>query len=129
MIRVAVGIIRENGRVLVCQRKHSARYALKWEFPGGKVEDGEPVVNCLKRELKEELGIDAEVGQLYHRQEYTYPDSSSFEVYYYLIPTYRGVLQNRAFEAVQWVHQKQITEIDMLEGNREVVKKIVTEAT
>jgi 8-oxo-dGTP diphosphatase len=127
MIKVAVGIIRENGNVLVCQRKQSARYGLRWEFPGGKVENGETTIDCLKRELKEELNIDAQIGSLYHRQEYTYADAGSFEVFYYIVSSYHGKLENRAFGVTRWIPENCLGEIDMLEGNREVVEKIAIE--
>lgn len=121
MIRVAVGIIRDNGNVLVCQRKKIGRYGLRWEFPGGKIEEGETSAECLVRELKEELGIDAEVGELYFQQHYTYPDSGSFEVLYYMIRSYRGSIGNRAFEQIRWLPEDELKSIDMLEGNREIV--------
>ena len=129
MIRVAVAIIRRDGSVLVCQRKKSARYGLKWEFPGGKVEDGESESDCLKRELKEELGIEAEIGSLYHRQEYEYPDSGSFDVFYYRVRSFRGNVQNRAFESFRWIRESELQTIDMLQGNRDVVERIVNETT
>jgi len=127
MITVAVAIIRDRGNILVCQRKPSARYGLKWEFPGGKVEGNETAVDCLKRELKEELNIEATIGTLYHRQQYTYADAGSFEVLYFTIPSYSGELENRSFAAIQWVSENRLGTIDMLEGNREVVNKIVRE--
>lgn len=124
MINVAVGIIRENGNVLICQRKKSARYGLKWEFPGGKLEENESPIDGLKRELEEELAIDAAVGELYYRQQCTYPDSLSFEIFYYLIPSYRGTMRNRMFEHIQWIPEEELAAVDMLEGNREVVEMI-----
>lgn len=127
MKKVAVGILRENSRVLLCQRKKSARYGLKWEFPGGKVESGESAVQCLNREFSEELGIEIEVGDLYHRQEYVYPDSGSFEILYYLISSYRGEVENRAFESVKWVKEDEFGSIDVLEGNRDVIQKIISD--
>ena len=129
MVKVAVGIIRQNGKVLVCQRKQAARYGLKWEFPGGKLDEVESAAEGLKRELREELGVEAEVGELYHRQEYTYPDRSSFEVLYYSIPSYRGLIQNLAFETIRWIPERDLVNTDMLEGNQEVVKKIIQETT
>jgi len=129
MTKVAVGIIRNNGSVLVCQRKKSARYGLKWEFPGGKVEDGEFGVDCLKRELLEELNIGAEVGQLYDRHQHAYPDSGSFDVFYYIVPAYTGTVQNRAFESIRWIPERELKNIDMLEGNSEVVRRIMGEVT
>ena len=57
--RVAAGIIRKDDEVLLCQRGFNHRYALKWEFPGGKTTLGETMAECLERELEEELGITA----------------------------------------------------------------------
>ncbi len=62
MITVAAGILTQGGRVLICQRKRSGAFPLQWEFPGGKVESGEDVQTCLRRELHEELAIEADVG-------------------------------------------------------------------
>ena len=59
MKEVAVGIILQDGNVLACQRKRDATYALKWEFPGGKLEPGETPEHALVRELHEELAIHA----------------------------------------------------------------------
>ena len=60
-LQVTCGVIEKDGRFLIVQRGHSSRYALKWEFPGGKIEVGETLKECMKRELKEELDIDVEV--------------------------------------------------------------------
>lgn len=63
-VKVAAGIIRHSGRILIAQRGPSDRHALKWEFPGGKIEPGETLEACLRRELDEELGIQVRVGAL-----------------------------------------------------------------
>ena len=125
MINVAVGIIMKNGTVLLCQRKHTSRYPLKWEFPGGKVEAGESVEACLRRELFEELNIHAEAGELFHRQHYRYPDSGTFDVFYYLVPEFNGSIENRAFEAFLWVPIQQLVQYDILEGNKDVVNRLM----
>ena len=128
MTRVAVGILREDGKILICQRKKSARYGLKWEFPGGKIEANESPTDCLKRELREELGIDATVGELYFRHEHTYGDNGSFEVLYFLVTSYRPIherMKNGMFEDVRWFPEEQLAGIDMLEGNREVVQLLM----
>jgi 8-oxo-dGTP diphosphatase len=127
MIKVAVGIIRNEGRVLLCQRKKTARYGLKWEFPGGKVENGEPIEECLRRELEEELGISATIGELYHRQRYEYPDSGIFDVFYYVVPFFSGDIRNRVFASWQWVPLHLLSSYDILEGNREIVVKLMEE--
>lgn len=124
MIKVAVGIITINSQVLVCQRKKTSRYALKWEFPGGKLENGESVEHCLRRELQEELSIDAIIGEEFFRQQWFYPDSGSFEVFYHRIPSYSGTIRNNVFEQILWAHFSELTRIDMLEGNREVISQL-----
>ena len=127
MVDVAVGIIMHENRVLLCQRKRTARYGLKWEFPGGKVEPNESIESCLRRELYEELTIDATIGALYHRQHYVYPDSGTFDVYYYMVESYTGEIQNRVFESFSWVSIKDLLQYDILEGNKDVVEKLVKE--
>jgi mutator protein MutT len=133
MVKVAVGIIIQNGlaapdfsQVLMCQRKPTAPYPLKWEFPGGKFENGETAEECLLRELKEELDIVAEVGGLYHREHYMYPDSGTFDVHYHLVPSFSGVLVNRAFTRIRWVPVADLPKFDILEGNRAVIQKLLS---
>lgn len=124
MKQVAVGIIMKDGRVLACQRKRDAQYPLKWEFPGGKLEDGETPAETVVRELQEELEIDAIVERELHRQEWVYPDGkddSSFKVFYLLIRAFNGTPVNRAFEQVRWVTPEELSTMDILEGNREMV--------
>ena len=83
MKKVAVGVIALNSNVLVCQRKKTAHYPLKWEFPGGKLEAGESPEECLRRELREELSIEAVIGPGFFHQQWNYADSGSFEVFYH----------------------------------------------
>ena len=131
MIKVAVGIIVQIGttpgtdRVLLCQRGQSARYPLKWEFPGGKLENDEPLEDCLRRELREELGINAEIETLFHRQHYVYPDSGSYDVSYYLVKNFSGTVTNNVFAHWLWVPVADLNSYDILEGNRAVAKKLL----
>lgn len=126
MIQVAVGIITQeiNGHdtVLLCQRKHDVRYALKWEFPGGKLEKGEEATDCLRRELREELGIDATVGEPFHRQHCVYSDRGEFDVVYYRVSGYSGEIDNRVFESIEWVRPSDLNRYDILEGNAEAIR-------
>jgi 8-oxo-dGTP diphosphatase len=130
MIRVAVGIIIKNGSadgsrsVLLCQRKETAKYPLKWEFPGGKVEEGEDVAACLARELREELDVVIGRPELFHRQEALYADSGHYEVYYYLVGEMAGTPVNRVFRRIEWVVLADLPSYDILEGNRDVIGKL-----
>ena len=63
LLRVACGVISQDGKFLIVQRGHTSRHALKWEFPGGKIEPGETEEDGIVRELKEELNIETRVLQ------------------------------------------------------------------
>ena len=69
---VTAGIIRKESAVLLTKRLSSGRHPGKWEFPGGKLEDGESPVDCLRRELLEELGLDVQVGGIYEVLHHNY---------------------------------------------------------
>lgn len=127
MIRVAVGIIFRNGKsreVLLCQRRADVKYPLKWEFPGGKVEQGEEIEESLRRELTEELGIAVDDLSLYDRREAVYPGSGRYEVYYYIPGSWSGELKNRVFNAHEWVPLSELSRFDILEGNRSVIDRL-----
>lgn len=129
MKQVAVGIILKNGLVLACQRKADARYPLKWEFPGGKLEEGESPAEALVRELYEELSIYAVVEREFHRQEWVYNEGlanpqldGSFSVFYFLVREFSHEPVNNAFERIRWVRPSELVAMDILEGNRKAVE-------
>jgi len=129
---VAVGILARNGHILLCQRRRTARYPLKWEFPGGKIEQDESAWEALVRELREELNIEADSGDEFFRQEWTYPEGSvdpkkdgTFRVFYYLVRSFSGEPTNLAFEHIQWARPQDMLSMDILEGNREAVDRLI----
>jgi 8-oxo-dGTP diphosphatase len=61
MINVTCAIIFFDNKILVTQRSEKMKLPLKWEFPGGKLEDGESEIDCIKREIKEEINIEIEI--------------------------------------------------------------------
>jgi 8-oxo-dGTP pyrophosphatase MutT (NUDIX family) len=66
ILRVSAGVLTKGSQVLICQRRSQDLHPGKWEFPGGKVKDGEDGAACLWRELREELRIDATIGAEIH---------------------------------------------------------------
>lgn len=64
-IRVSAGVLTRGSQILICQRPPQDSHPLKWEFPGGKAEAGEDAATCLRRELQEELLIEATIGRNY----------------------------------------------------------------
>lgn len=124
MKEVTVGILIQEGLVLACQRKTTALYPLKWEFPGGKIEPGESPRTALIRELQEELSITVDPETEFFRQDWNYGDQS-FRVYYYRVRSFSGIPKNMAFEQIRWVKPETLLMMDILDGNREVVNKLV----
>lgn len=124
MTKVAVGILKKNGKILACQRKRGSRYELKWEFPGGKMEPGETVAQCLERELFEELSIHITRIEDIETQQWHYDDGGTYEVAYCTITDFTGELRNNVFEQVKWVTPAELARLDSLEGNADIVRKL-----
>lgn len=120
---VTAGIIAEGGRILICQRRKGSWGEYKWEFPGGKVEDGEDPRESLQRELTEELAIKAEIGPLVCRLEHSYPDRK-VELLVFHIRGYTGELRNRQFESIRWVRPEELMHFDFLEADRSVIETL-----
>ena len=126
-IHVSAGIIAVGGRVLVCQRRPDQPHGNKWEFPGGKREPGESMEECLRRELREELGIEAEIGAEVWRTVHTYPGRAPVALTFFSVPAYRGELQNHTFADVRWVAVAELADLDFLEADRELIDRLATE--
>ena len=122
-ILVTAGIVMDRDRILICQRHHSDAYGMQWEFPGGKVNGGEDLKASLRRELVEELAIEAEIGEEVFRVRHAYPDRN-VEVVFFAVRSFRGKIRNQVFEAVAWVERARLIEFDFLEADRELVRRI-----
>ena len=122
-ILVTAGILVDGDRILICQRHRNDAYGLQWEFPGGKVRDGESLEDSLRRELAEELAIEAEVGKEVFRLRHRYPDRY-VEVAFFSVPVFRGKITNRVFESVAWAPRERLPEYNFLEADRKLVNQI-----
>jgi 8-oxo-dGTP diphosphatase len=120
---VTAGIILRGQEILICQRHRSDPYGLQWEFPGGKVRNGEELKACLRRELEEELGISADVGEEVYRLRHRYPDRY-VEVVFFRIIAYRGEPTNRVFEAITWAPRGELWQFNFLEADQDLVKRL-----
>jgi 8-oxo-dGTP diphosphatase len=120
-ITVVAGLIQKDGQLLVCQRRRDGAFALKWEFPGGKVEPGETYENGLRRELHEELGIAAHIGPEAYRTRHDYPGKYTVELRFYHVVDFSGTLQNHAFEDLRWARPADLLTFDFLEGDAELI--------
>jgi 8-oxo-dGTP diphosphatase len=128
-VLVVAGVIERGGKILIAQRRRGGRHELKWEFPGGKVEPGEEPQAALERELREELAIEATVGEEMAREQVVYPGRTPIELIFYRVAEFQGEPQNLDFEQITWVARRQLESYDFLEGDLPFVKKLVSGAT
>jgi 8-oxo-dGTP diphosphatase len=124
MKRVVAALIVKDGKILVCQRTRHQTMPLKWEFPGGKIEEGEQPRDAMRRELEEELGIDASIGEEVARMRHEYPNGSSVELRFFLVREYAGELENRIFKDIQWANPVDLPSYDFLEADLKLVRDL-----
>ena len=117
MTTVVAGVLEREGKILVCQRSEGQPHALKWEFPGGKVEAGETAAEALVRELREELGIEAEPGAEIMRYEFSYPGKNPILLIFFSVAVWRGELANLIFRDMVWEPREKLKGLDFLEGD------------
>src|ERR1700721_3150990 len=99
---VVAALILRADEVLICQRRPDQAMALKWEFPGGKVEDGESAEAALARELQEELGITAEIGKRIVHTLHTYRSGGTLDLQFFAVHTFQGEVANLIFKDLRW---------------------------
>ena len=124
MKRVVAALIVKDGKLLVCQRTRHQTMPLKWEFPGGKIEEGEQPRDALRRELDEELGIVATIGDELARIQHEYPNGGMVELRFYVVRDYLGELENRIFRDIQWAEPVNLSKFDFLEADLTLVKDL-----
>jgi len=124
MKRVVAGLIWREGRILICQRTRHQAMPLKWEFPGGKIEEGEQPRDALRRELDEELGIAAMIGDEVVRLQHKYPGGNVVELRFYDVRKYSGELENRIFRDVVWAAPQDLPGYDFLEADLTLVRDL-----
>lgn len=124
---VAAVIERSDRRLLIGQRRRTDTSPLKWEFPGGKVEEGETPEAALTRELKEELGVtlrkSVPIGRVVHKYAQT---PEELEVLFFAVDILEAKLIPRSFENIAWVLPKELGEYDFLAANAGLVANLAT---
>lgn len=123
-IRVVAALIHEGDRLLVCRRRADGPFPLKWEFPGGKVEVGEEDMEALRRELREELGIDVRGATEVFRTRHVYPGSTEVDLRFFRVEDFAGPVVNRAFFEIRWVCVPELEPLDFLEGDLLLIQKL-----
>ena len=126
-IKVVAGLICKEGRLLVCQRREGGAFPLKWEFPGGKIENGEAELAALRRELREELAIEVLGATLISRHDHSYAGGPTVSLRFYLVNEFAGEPKNLVFEQILWCRVAELEALDLLDGDRPLIQKLSVE--
>lgn len=123
-IPVVAALIELGGKLLICQRKKGGAFSLKWEFPGGKVEPRESANAALQRELREELGIQAEIGECVGQLVHRYACGLTVSVQFFQVVSFAGEITTDQFHDVRWVSTGELVRYDFLEADLELVRNL-----
>jgi 8-oxo-dGTP diphosphatase len=122
---VTAALIIEQGKILVTQRKKDSSHGLLWEFPGGKVKEGEDPREALQRELKEELDVEVKVGMLFDGVFHSYPE------YPILLLVYRCRVEKGSFKPIgchdlRWVALRELEKLAMPPADNPIRKRLLS---
>ena len=126
MIHVTAALITQEDKVLIARKRVGKPLAGYWEFPGGKVEAGETKEACLIRELKEEMGIDIEVGTYVGVSEYDYGDKV-VALYGYIAKLLKGKIQLTDHDTYEWVEVSKMLEYPLAPADIPLAKAYLME--
>jgi 8-oxo-dGTP diphosphatase len=120
VVDVVAAVIERAGLILIGQRKPRGRHALKWEFPGEGSRD------ALVRELREELGIEARIGDEIERYDFSYSAGHVTRLIFFQVVEFTGEPANLDFAQIAWVERERLPEYDFLEGDVAFVRKLAS---
>jgi len=122
MIQVTCAIIEKDGKVLCAQRSEKMRHPLKWEFPGGKLEPGETLAACLKREIKEELGLAIAIREQLPASQHTYSPTKEICLHPFICTIQAGVIYLKEHKQIAWFTLNELKTLDWAEADIPVLK-------
>jgi len=124
MIKVTAAIIEKDGKILIAKRRKNDPLKDKWEFPGGKIEPNETPEECLRRELREELGVDTRIGEFICSSKYEY-SHISIELLAYRVYHLTGEFKTYDHEEIKWVVPSDLSSYDFPEADAPIVDKLL----
>jgi 8-oxo-dGTP diphosphatase len=124
MVNVVCAIIKKGNKILVTQRSEKMKLPLKWEFPGGKLEKGEDEVNCIKRELKEELNIEIKVLEKLTNSVFDYGDIQ-INLIPYIVEYVSGEITLLEHAEFRWIESNLFLGLDWADADLPIVKELI----
>jgi len=124
---VAAAIVQDKGRYLVARRKAGEKLSGMWEFPGGKVEAGESLPECIKREIMEELGVTADVGEVLAESHYRYEHGEI------LLVALKATLESKALrlavhDRVEWLTPDELLGLDLAPADIPIARYLLEQS-
>ena len=121
---VVAAVIKKNDQYLIVQRNKHKHLGLKWEFPGGKVDDGESFEEALQREIKEELNLKISIDKKIAKQAYR-DDKIDILLHYYECTPVTEEIVLYEHEDYKWVYSKEMVNYDFAEADKKISKQLV----
>jgi mutator protein MutT len=123
--KVIAGLIKKGNTILIAQRAKKDSLYGKWEFPGGKMEQGETEQECLQRELYEEFGIKAEIGDYFCTIPFEHK-SQPMEMMVFFVPAFSGEIILHEHSQIKWVEKNSLLHYEFPEPDKPVIQKLLT---
>ena len=122
-VEVSAALIFHNGKLLITQRHAKSHLGGLWEFPGGKRESSETYEACLVRELREELGIEVEVGELFEEISHAYPEKT-VRLKFFVCKLTSGRPRTLDCAAFKWVEKEELAEFEFPAADARLLEKL-----
>lgn len=127
MRTVVAALIESEGKLLACQRRRGSPFELLWEFPGGKTNSDETLEAALARELREELGVRAEIGREIYRTRHQYAElAEPIELVFFAARVIPSEVRNLIFERIEWREPSSLPDLDFLPADRDLITKLAS---
>lgn len=121
---VTAAVMEKDGKILIAQRRRGDHHQYKWELPGGKLESDETPEECLQRELREEFGIETEIGEFIGSSDCHYRHIS-IRLMAFRVHHISGELNVRDHETIQWVAPSELVDFDFSEADRPIIQHLI----
>ena len=122
-VEVSAALIFRNGKLLITQRRADAHLGGLWEFPGGKRELNETFEQCLVREIREELGVEVSVGNLFEEITHAYAEKT-VHLKFFLCELLAGEPRPLGCAAVRWIGKSELADYDFPAADARLLEKL-----